>query len=173
MIADGYALPPAEAHELIKSVYESTDTFVADFAEAYPYEDTLSVRLTELARRPGSLFLVAGDGPNPLAAPLGYLLVQPRARRKLAHTADLTMGVRVQARGRGVGGELLHEALDRLRREGVIEIVYLMVRADNVAARRLYEHEGFRALATLDDDIRIGSCYHDGILMRRLVREGC
>lgn len=162
MIDNGFLLPPHQAYALLRSVYATSDAFAADFGEEYPSATALGEHLADLAARPGSLFLVAHEG----AEALGFLFIVPRRQRKLRHTADLTMGLARGARGRGLGGELLAAALDRLRREGVIEIVYLMVRADNEGAVRLYERAGFERLAVLARDTKIGAQYYDGVLMR-------
>ena len=62
---------------------------------------------------------------------------------------------------------LVDAAIERIRDEKTIEIVYLMVRADNIAAVKLYQQKGFEILATLEKDTKIGSQYFDGILMRK------
>ena len=167
VILDGRALPVAAAYELVSAVYASTDAFVSSFVEAYPSPERFEERLAELARRPGSLFLAAQAGDEAL----GFLFVEPRPQRKLRHTSESHMGVRAEARGRGVGERLLAAAREQLRRAGLIEIVYLMVRADNAPARRLYERAGFTVLATLVNDTKIDGAYYDGVLMRLAVGE--
>jgi len=42
-----------------------------------------------------------------------------------------------------------------------------MVRADNLAAVKLYQQKGFETLVTLVKDTKIGHQYFDGILMRK------
>jgi ribosomal protein S18 acetylase RimI-like enzyme len=79
------------------------------------------------------------------------------------------MGVGSTQRRRGLGRRLLAEALARLATGGIVEIVYLMVRADHEAAIALYAAAGFERLATLQRDTRIGERYFDGVLMRRFV----
>ena len=162
MIENGFELAAEAARDLIKSVYDSTDAFAADFEQEYPSLTALSARLDEIRTRPGSLFLVARDGDELL----GYLFIVPRLASKLRHTADLNMGVRQVTRGRGVGSTLVSAALSQLRNKGIIEIVYLMVRADNRPAIRLYEAQGWEELARLTRDTKIGAHYYDGILMR-------
>ena len=162
-IEDGFAQPPEAVFDLIQSVYHSTDWFVADFEQEYPTLGALSERFRQIRTRPGRLFLVARSGHD-LS---GYLTIVPRVARKLRHTADLNMGVRQETRGLGLGGELLGAALERMQNDRIIEIVYLMVRADNARALQLYKKHGFRVLATFDRDIKIGSRYHDGVLMRK------
>jgi ribosomal-protein-alanine N-acetyltransferase len=57
----------------------------------------------------------------------------------------LTIGVRPELQGRGLGSTLLAELLDEAADRGCGE-VFLDVRADNDRARRLYERMGFRAI---------------------------
>ena len=80
------------------------------------------------------------------------------------------MGVAAAARGRGLGSLMLRAAFDRVAAESAIEIVYLMVRADNEAAIHLYRNAGFEQLAVLDRDTKVDDSYRDGVLMRKFVR---
>jgi ribosomal-protein-alanine N-acetyltransferase len=76
----------------------------------------------------------------------------------------LTVGVLPVARRLGIGTRLVHALLDEARLRGVTA-AFLEVRVDNVAARALYEREGFRPVG-----MRRG--YYDGgrvdaVTMRR------
>jgi mycothiol synthase len=53
------------------------------------------------------------------------------------------LGVRREARGRGIGRELVRWGVDDLRRRGV-ERIHLSVEGENAGALALYEAEGFR-----------------------------
>jgi [ribosomal protein S18]-alanine N-acetyltransferase len=57
----------------------------------------------------------------------------------------LTIGVRTELQGRGIGATLLTALLDEATARGCGE-VFLDVRADNDRARRLYERFGFQAI---------------------------
>jgi RimJ/RimL family protein N-acetyltransferase len=50
-----------------------------------------------------------------------------------------------------------------------VELVYLHVRADNPAARRLYETSGFTTLVVMDRDTKIDGRYYDVALMRQFL----
>ncbi|WP_051228927.1 GNAT family N-acetyltransferase [Paludibacterium yongneupense] len=163
---DGFHQPVEESYELIRSVYRASDGFVATIDEMFPDQAAFARHLTELAALPGAVFLLARDD----AAAGGYLFVKPRPWQRLAHTADLNMGVAPGWQGRGVGHGLLLNAQERMTKEGVLEIIYLMVRADNHAARHLYEKVGFAHQALLRRDTKVGADYFDGILMSRPVR---
>jgi ribosomal protein S18 acetylase RimI-like enzyme len=103
------------------------------------------------------VFLVVREGGELL----GYLFIVPRMAAMLRHAADLNMGMRAEARGRGLGGALCDAALSQLRRDRIIEIVYLMVRADNDPAIRLYKNHGFEELAFLKQDTKIAERYYE------------
>ncbi|MCU0584555.1 MAG: GNAT family N-acetyltransferase [Desulfobacterales bacterium] len=102
-------------------------------------------------------------------APGAFLTLQPRTPCRLRHTADLNMGVASAARGRGLGRLILEAGLARASRSPEIEIIYLMVRSDNLPAIRLYETAGFERLVLLERDTKIDSSYYNGLLMRRFV----
>ncbi|MFI0487617.1 ribosomal protein S18-alanine N-acetyltransferase [Actinomadura sp. 9N215] len=79
-----------------------------------------------------------------------------------------TIGVRADQRKSGVGAALLTELLDEAVRRNS-EAVFLEVRADNAAARRLYERFGF-------DEVGIRKRYYqpsdvDAIVMCRKLRD--
>ena len=52
------------------------------------------------------------------------------------------------------------EAVRRAQESQGLEILYLMVRADNVPAVSLYEKRGFETQAVLDYDTKIGNQYY-------------
>lgn len=155
----------ADLYAVVRDVYATSDQMCEVFAERYPAVESLVADVAAVGHRPGGLFLVALTQGRPC----GYLVIRPRHEARLRHTADLQMGVAHRHRGLGIGRRLLVEALARLARERAIEIVYLMVRADNRAALGLYADAGFDQLATLERDTRIDGRAYDGVLMRRFV----
>lgn len=93
----------------------------------------------ELAGRPRREYLVAEDGDG-IAGYAG-----------LDHAGDtsdvMTIATLPRVRGRGLGRRLLEELVARSRAAGA-ERLLLEVRADNTAARGLYDSAGFRLLQT-------------------------
>jgi ribosomal protein S18 acetylase RimI-like enzyme len=96
--------------------------------------------------QPGDLGVVA-EGEAPVGAAWlrlfsaespGYGFVDDR-------TPELSVGVRVERRGRGIGSQLLAELLTRARAAG-LERVSLSVETDN-PARKLYQRAGFVPVA--------------------------
>lgn len=83
-------------------------------------------------------YVIAVDGEG---AALGYA-----GLRAVGVEGDVqTIAVAESARGRGIGRALLAELLAEAERRGVREL-FLEVRADNAAARALYESVGFREI---------------------------
>ncbi|MGM1028718.1 MAG: ribosomal protein S18-alanine N-acetyltransferase [Actinomycetota bacterium] len=83
-------------------------------------------------------YIIAVDGEG---RALGYA-----GLRAVGVEGDVqTIAVAEAARGRGIGRALLAELLAEAERRGVREL-FLEVRADNPAARALYESVGFREI---------------------------
>lgn len=156
--------------ELQRDIYATTDFMCSAFDEKYADFEAFRSDFHQLSARPGFLYLVAQQGQKSGVRSLGYLTLTPHKPAKLAHTADLNMGVHPDSRGLGVGHRLVAEALDRARGGGIVQIVYLAVRRDNEAGVRLYHRAGFETLAVLERDTRIGDRYLDGVLMRLFLR---
>ncbi|MFI0405249.1 ribosomal protein S18-alanine N-acetyltransferase [Actinomadura sp. 3N508] len=116
----------------------------------------------ELADQPRTRHYVVAEAP-------GGEIVGYAGLAAAGGQADVqTIGVRADQRGSGVGAALLTELLDEAARRGS-EAVFLEVRADNAAARRLYERFGF-------DEVGIRKRYYqpsdvDAIVMCRTLRE--
>lgn len=93
----------------------------------------------ELAGRPRRDYLVEEDAGG-IAGYAGLDLG--------GEVADImTIAVAPRAQGRGVGGRLLAELVERAARDGA-EYLMLEVRDDNAPARALYERAGFELLTT-------------------------
>ena len=154
-------------YALVRDVYNSSDCMSERLEEKFPTPESFEEYAAALSVRPGSVALAAEmDG-----ALYGYLTIMPRYQAKLRHTSDLNMGVHHALRGKGVGRLLLREALRLAGEAGILEIIYLMVRADNTPAIRLYEDMGFDHLAILKNDIKTPEMYYDGFLMRKFIKE--
>ncbi len=96
--------------------------------------------------------LLACDGP----ALLGALTCEREQRRKVQHTAHLVgMMVLPGHQGRGVGGLLLDDALQRLRALPGLALLTLSVTRGNERAVRLYERRGFERYGRLPGALRL------------------
>ena len=92
----------------------------------------------ELALRPRRCYVVAEQG----GAVVGYAGVD-----RGGEVADvMTIAVAPPARGQGLGSVLMHWLIGAARRDGAQHLM-LEVRADNIAAQRLYSGTGFEMLS--------------------------
>ena len=89
---------------------------------------------------------------------------------KLSHKGMLWgMFVRPNARGIGLAKNLAEHVIEHA--EGVVEEVLLTVGASNVAAVRLYKGLGFEEYGCERRALKIGSDYHDELLMARPIKK--
>lgn len=83
---------------------------------------------------------------------------------KLRHKGMLSgLYVRLQARGTGLAAALVRQVVAHAR--PLVEQVCLTVVTSNIAARRLYSAAGFEEYGTERRSLKVGSEYHDEVLM--------
>ncbi len=101
--------------------------------------DASAARHRILSQNPATrLYLIAEmDGEI-----VGFLAGIRGARRRIAHRADLAMGVLERAQGRGIGRELLARLEEWAHSQGIRRLE-LTVMANNARAIRLYEKNGY------------------------------
>ncbi len=154
-----------ELYAIFRHIYITSDLMSDDFDRKFRDMAQFRNFYIQILRQPGSFLHVALLDEKPA----GYLVLEANPAAKLNHTAWLTMGTAERFRRQGIGIQLVETAIERAKDEGKIEIIYLMVRADNTAAVQLYKRTGFDQLARLEKDTKIGADYYDGLLMRRWV----
>ena len=115
-----------------------------------------------LERHDGGQFLLgARDGTRLL----GAIGCEREERLKVRHIGHVIgMMVRAEARGRGVGAQLLEACIAEARHAG-LEMLTLSVTAGNSGAVRLYERHGFVAYGNLRRALKVGATYHDKLHM--------
>jgi ribosomal protein S18 acetylase RimI-like enzyme len=90
-------------------------------------------------------------------------------RKKTGHSGSIvSVYVRPEARGKGVGDGLILACLDRAREQGVAR-VRLAVVTTNAPAINLYLRHGFRVYGVEPDVIRVDGQSYDELLMDRTV----
>ncbi|MCU1538848.1 MAG: ribosomal-protein-alanine acetyltransferase [Humibacillus sp.] len=120
---------------------------------------------SELAARPRRDYVVAvaDSADSAPGAVIGYAGLDVGG-----DTADvMTIATVQKARGRGVGRLLLDELVRRATAHGVSALL-LEVRADNTAARNLYERNGFELISTRRRYYQPGDV--DALVLRRHLR---
>jgi len=129
----------------IFSVYDEQVLFGTATFETVPKTPEERVRWFEEFPRARSPVLVAEEGPR-LA---GWARLQPWSPRPAyARTAECSVYVAREDRGRGVGRALLRALLDRARAAG-IAVVLARIAEGNPASVRLHEAAGFREIGTM------------------------
>jgi len=131
------------------------------FLEAPPLPKVRSFVLNGL-RNGMTQFVAVDDGRV-----VGWCDVNPKTHETLRHSGVLGMGVAASHRGRGVGSALLRATLDTAAARGITR-VELVVRADNVAALRLYQRHGFELEGRLRDYLVVDGRAYDAVQMARL-----
>jgi ribosomal protein S18 acetylase RimI-like enzyme len=114
------------------------DDFQAEFNEPSPGVESLEERYAELIRSREMTVLLVGEGSDGFAQ-IRYRPVVYSAGRS-AYLEELY--VVPERRGNGLGRTLLEAAMDTARSEGA-DHMDLGTSESDVAARRLYESEGF------------------------------
>lgn len=118
--------------------------------EAAFASDRLDRRAFRHAVASPTILALAAPGPDGLA---GYVLMQVRRGSRLARLTSVA--VAPDRAGQGLGRALLRAA-ETAAREAGCDRLRLEVRADNEAARRLYERAGYTRFAV------VAGYYEDG-----------
>jgi len=130
------------------------------FVEAPPVPRVRSFVLNGL-RNGMSHFVAVDDGRV-----VGWCDVNPKTHETLRHSGVLGMGLAASHRGQGLGSALLHATLEAASASGITR-VELIVRADNLAAIKLYERHGFELEGRLRDYMIVDRVAHDALAMAR------
>jgi len=115
-------------------------------AEAYSRE-----HIRSLLKSPSAVALLARMNGDVAGFVIG--LVEKRRTTRIGHV--VTIDVAAKYRQMGVGLMLLKEIENAFSKKSV-EAVYLEVRADNQAARKLYRKHGYEEAIQLDDYYSVG-----------------
>jgi RimJ/RimL family protein N-acetyltransferase len=140
----------------LRGLQEHPDAFTSSHAE--DSDKPLATTERRLAANSPDWVFGAFVG-NELAGVVG-LSREPRAKNR--HKAAIFgMYVAPEHGRRGVGGELIHHAIEAARSQPGVEQLVLTVTETNVAARTLYEKLGFRSFGIEPRAIRVGDSYFD------------
>lgn len=95
---------------------------------------------------------------------VGWVHLQSPEIEKLAHTAELTMGVLEEYRGHGLGGRLLERGLEWASSQGY-ERVYQSIPSTNEAAIEFLEGHDWEVEAVREGHYKIDDEYVDEVMM--------
>jgi ribosomal protein S18 acetylase RimI-like enzyme len=108
----------------------------------------------------GDVHILALDG----ARVAGWGQVLRGQGDAVAHRADVTLGVRSEYRGQGLGQRLLTACVEHAAVRG-IDYLELEVRSDNRRAMQLYRRAGFSAVSIVRDAMRVSGVAYDALRM--------
>ena len=108
------------------------------------------------------LYLVALHGSSVIAS----LKIAGERRKRLSHSGELSIAVRKDYWGQGLGRRMMEKALSWA--EGVLERVELNVVDSNERAIKLYESLGFVVEGVKRRAVKLSDGYHDIYIMAKL-----
>ena len=98
----------------------------------------------------------------------GYMIVQGEAPKRIAHRANIVIGVHSASRGKGVGTALFAYA-EQWAKEVGIQRLELTVIKHNEAAYHLYEKMGFKVEGIKQKSLKINDEYVDEYYMAKMI----
>jgi ribosomal protein S18 acetylase RimI-like enzyme len=141
---------------------EHPEAFTSDAESDADKEPIDYLQRLGLDRQDGGHFLLGAWHGSRLVGAIGC---ERETRLKVRHIGHVIgMMVRAEARGRGIGDQLLQACIAGARHAG-LEMLTLSVTAGNAGAVRLYERHRFVAYGSLRRALKIGSAYHDKLHM--------
>lgn len=151
-------LPTAEQH--LRSLHAAQGIVARErrylaFTDAPPWAQSQAFHRELLAT--GFPHVVAVDAQRTVQ---DWCDIAPLAGQSRAHIGRLGIGLRPEARGRGLGRRLMEAALAQAWARGLTR-VELTVREDNPRARALYEQLGFALEGTLRRASCVDGAYRD------------
>jgi L-amino acid N-acyltransferase YncA len=154
---------PADAGRIAQIYGHYVATSAATFDDEPPEEHDVAVRIAS-AKLP---FLVAETGERLD----GYAYLAPyHPRGAYRHTAEWSVYVAPEARGRGIGRALLERLLVEAQSAGVRELIAIIGVTDGDASVALHRALGFEEAGLLKAVGFKHGRWHDTVLMQRSLR---
>ena len=140
------------------------EAFTSDATEEQAKEPTDYLHRLGLDRLERGQFVLGAWRGERLVGAIGCERDRRRKGRHIGHIVG--MMVRPEARGQGIGRDLLQGLIGECRRIDGMEMLTLTVTAGNAPAVRLYESSGFVVYGNLRRAIRLANGkYHDKLHM--------
>ena len=151
----------AEAIRYINTVGGESDFLLRGANEFNMTVEQEENYIANLDNSPGSVMLV-GIADDKIIS-IGS--ISSPQNKRIAHQGDIAMSVLKDFWGLGAGTHVMNALIDFAKNTGKIEILHLMVRADNVRAIALYRKMGFHEIGVYPKYTKINGEYFDDILM--------
>jgi L-amino acid N-acyltransferase YncA len=154
-----------DAKEIARIYNQGVQDRAATFENAYV---TPEERYLWLAARPDRYPVLVAEVKHTL---MGWAALNPYSpRRCFDGVAELSIFIERSLRGHGVAQELLKAMQDAAREKGFYKLVGRII-ADNGPARKLCELAGWREVGVFQKHGRLGSEWHDLVLVEYLIPE--
>lgn len=158
-------VPTAEAH--FRGLHRALDIVAREgrylaFTEAPPWEASLAF-YREVIDQDLVQFVAVRDGDV-----LGCCDILPMLGQARAHAGRLGIWLVPEARGKGIGAQLLAAAIAKAPHKGITR-VELTVRVENLNAKALYERFGFVVEGLQRRSTRVAGEYSDAWAMALLL----
>lgn len=145
-------------------LFAHPEAFTSDAADEVVKEPADYLQRLGLDRRERGHFVLGAWRGERLVGAIGLERDRRRKGKHIGHV--IGMMVRPEARGQGIGRELLEGLIGEARRSEGMEMLTLTVTAGNAAAVGLYETTGFVAYGLLVRAIKLANGkYHDKLHM--------
>lgn len=152
--------PIAEAD--YASAREIWNAVVRD-GHAFPQEEELEAAAFRAFCASQSFTGIARENEDKI---LGLYILHPNNVGRCAHIANASYAVASEARGRGLGHQLVRHSLETAAALGFRGLQYNAVLVDNQAARQVYADCGFTVLARIPGGFRdISGLYKDTLIL--------
>lgn len=159
------AAMPRDTRAIAEIYAHYVATSAATFEESAPGTEVIAERMDEIASA-GLPFLVFEDG----ARILGYAYLAPyKPRSAYRYTAEDSVYVAAEARGRGVGRALLERLLEAGEAAGVREVVAIIALTEEPTSVALHLKVGFEEVGRLRAVGFKHGRWYDTLLMQRSV----
>lgn len=160
---------PQDAEQLIGHVQRLSEEPNAEITWSpgefnYTVEQEQEI-LNQFHQRDNSVYLVAEvDGQI-----VGIVTLEGGRRKSNRHSAVLGISVRDTWRGKGIGKQLMAQAIEWANQTGMIKRIELLVNVRNTRALHLYQSFGFEIEGRRRNPFYQNGLYHDDYLMALLL----
>lgn len=86
---------------------------------------------------------------------VGYYILHPNNIGRCSHVANASYVLSKEMRGRHLGRNLVHDSVERAKKDGFRGMQFNAVVAGNTAALRIYKEEGFSMIGTIPGGFRL------------------
>jgi len=151
--------------DVMKSVMKEK---VFTLHETDEYKETVqneAKKISECRKAPGKI-IISALSKNEI---VGYAAFSNYDLRKTKHSGYLTIFIKKNFRGKGLGKELMKALITWGRANKIVRKMTLAVFSNNKNAIALYKKVGFKIEGLCPKDMKINGRYYDSVLMYKFV----